>query len=48
MNRTNEKPFDCLVFNWRTEAEVYREIKDLSAEQQIEYFRRHAEAGPFA
>ncbi len=48
MTKTNETAFDCLAFKWKVETEVYREIKDLSLEQQIEYFQAHVEAGPFA
>jgi hypothetical protein len=48
MSQTTEKSFDCLAFKWKVEAEIYQEIKDLTPEQQIEYFRRHAQTGPFA
>ena len=48
MNQKPEKSFDCLAFKWKVEAEIYQEIKDLTAEQEIDYFRRHAETGPFA
>jgi hypothetical protein len=30
------------------QAEVYQEIKGQTPEEQIEYFHRHAETGPFA
>ena len=43
-----EKTFDCLAFKRKVQEEIYQEIKDQSPEQQIEYFRRHAETGPFA
>ena len=48
MSQTTEKSFDCLAFKWKVEAEIYQEIKDLTPEQQIEYFRHHAQSGPFA
>jgi hypothetical protein len=48
MSQTTEKSFDCLAFKWKVEAEIYQEIKDLTPEQQIEYFRHHAQTGPFA
>jgi O-phosphoseryl-tRNA(Cys) synthetase len=48
MSQTTEKSFDCLAFKWKVESEIYREIKDLTPEQQIEYFRHHAQTGPFA
>ncbi|MGD0011384.1 MAG: hypothetical protein ABSE93_22945 [Terriglobia bacterium] len=48
MSETTEKSFDCLAFKWKVQAEIYQEIKDQTPEQQIEYFRRHAQTGPFA
>jgi hypothetical protein len=48
MSQTTEKSFDCLAFKWKVQAEIYQEIKDQTPEQQIEYFRRHAQTGPFA
>ena len=48
MSQTTEKSFDCLAFKWEVQAEIYQEIKDQTPEQQIEYFRRHAQTGPFA
>ena len=48
MSETTEKSFDCLAFKWKVEGEIYQEIKDQTPEQQIEYFRRHAQTGPFA
>ncbi len=48
MNEITEKAFDCLAFKWKVETEIYQEIKDQTPEQQIEYFRHHAQTGPFA
>jgi hypothetical protein len=48
MSETTEKSFDCLAFKWKVENEIYQEIKDQTPEQQIEYFRHHAQTGPFA
>jgi hypothetical protein len=48
MSQMTDKPFDCLGFKWRVQAEVYQEIKDQTPEEQIDYFHRHADAGPFA
>ena len=48
MSATTEKAFDCLAFKWKVQAEIYQEIKDRTPEQQIEYFRHHAQTGPFA
>ena len=43
-----EKSFDCLAYKRKVQAEIYQEIKSQTPEQQIEYFRHHAETGPFA
>jgi hypothetical protein len=48
MSATTEKSFDCLAFKWKVQAEIYKEIKNQTPEQQIEYFRNHAQTGPFA
>ncbi len=48
MKAKDEKPFDCLAFKWKVQAEIYAEIKDKTPAQQIEYFHRRAETGPFA
>ena len=48
MSQTTEESFDCLAFKWKVQAEIYQEIKDQTPEQQIEYFRHHAQTGPFA
>ena len=48
MSQTTEKSFDCLAFKWKVGAEICQEIKDLTREQQIGYFRHHAQTGPFA
>jgi hypothetical protein len=45
--RKPEKGFDCIEFKRRAQAEIYQEIKGLSPEEEIEYFRRHVAAGPF-
>jgi len=34
--------FDCLAFKWDVQSRIYEEIKDLSPEEQIAYFRRRA------
>ncbi len=41
-----EKNFDCVEFKRKVQAEIYKEIKGLSPEQEIEYFRRRAATGP--
>jgi hypothetical protein len=42
------KSFDCVEFKRQAQARIYEEIKDLTSSEEIEYFRRMAENGPFA
>jgi hypothetical protein len=44
--RRTKKAFDCIEFKRKVQAEIYEEIKELSPEQEIEYFRRRAATGP--
>jgi len=37
--------FDCVEFKRKVQAEIYKEIKGLSPEQEIEYFHRRATTG---
>jgi hypothetical protein len=49
MKRHNtERGFDCIGFKRKVQAEIYEEIKGLSPEAEIEYFRRRAATGPLA
>ena len=41
------KTFNCLEYKDRVQAKIYEEIKDLSIEQQVAYFRKRAESGSF-
>lgn len=41
------KEFDCIEFKRQAQAEIYEEIKGLSPEEEIEYFRRRVATGPF-
>jgi len=41
------KGFDCVEFKRQAQAEIYKEIKGLSPDEEIEYFRRRVGAGPF-
>jgi hypothetical protein len=48
MNRSKrEKGFDCVVFKRQAQAKIYEEIKGLSPDEEIEYFRSRVAAGPF-
>ena len=43
---TKKKTFDCLEFKRRTQARIYKEIRDMTLDEQLEYFRLRAENGP--
>ena len=45
--RKPAKTFDCIEFKRQAQAEIYQEIKGLSPEEEMEYFRRQVAAGPF-
>jgi len=47
-NQTNDKPFDCIEYKRRVQEGIYEKIKDMTPQEEIEYFRRGAETGPFA
>lgn len=39
------REFDCVEFKNRAQAEIYEEIKSLSPEEEIDYFRQRSESG---
>jgi hypothetical protein len=39
------KSFDCVEFKREAQAEIYEEIKDLTSEEQLEYFRKSGRSG---
>ena len=42
------KTFDCVEMKREIQERIHLETKDLSREELIDYFHRHAETGPFA
>jgi len=42
-----DKEFKCVDFKRETQMQIYREIKNLTPEAEIEYFRRKAESSVF-
>jgi hypothetical protein len=44
--RKPEKGFDCVGFKRKAQREIYEEIKGLSPEEEIEYFRCRAAESP--
>jgi len=47
-SKKSEKLFDCVEFKRQAQLRIYEKIKDMSPAEEIEYFRRQAESGPFA
>lgn len=45
-SRPKKKTFDCIAFKRRVQKEIYEEIKGLSRQEQIAYFRRAALSDP--
>ena len=41
-----KKSFDCIAFKRQAQAEIYEDIKNLSPDEELEYFRKQAETGP--
>ncbi len=48
MKKKTDKKFDALAFKRDAQSRIYEEIKNLSPEEQIAYFRHRVEAGPFS
>ena len=49
MNPTRvETSFDCLESKDRVQEEIYQEIRDLTHQEQIEYYERSARTRPLA
>lgn len=46
MKQAKSKPaIDCVALKRRAQAKIYADTKDMSASEQIEYFRRRAASG---
>ena len=43
-----KKSFDCIAHKRKSQNEIYEAIKDMSPQEQIEYFRKRAESGPLS
>ena len=43
--RKVKKEFDCVEFKRSAQARIYEEIKNLSPEEEIAYFRKAAQTG---
>ena len=42
------KAFDCIEMKRRAQARIYERIKDMTPEEEIDYFDRAARSGPLA
>ena len=40
-----EKTFDCIEYKRRVQLRIYEDIKNLTPQEEIEYFRKKAEEG---
>lgn len=40
-----DKDFDCLEFKQQTQEKIAQDIKSLSPQEQIQYFRQKADSG---
>ena len=45
--KKSEKTFDCIAFKREAQLQIFEEIKDLSREDEMAYFHKKAETGPF-
>ena len=43
--KTTEKTFDCIAFKRTAQMAIYEEIKSMSHDEELNYFRSHAEKG---
>ena len=43
-----KKKFDVLEWKDKVQRKIYEEIKDMTWEEEIEYFKKSVENGPFA
>jgi hypothetical protein len=43
---TTTKNFDCIAFKRAAQLAIYEEIKNMTREEQLAYFRNRAESGP--
>ena len=47
MKQTSKK-FDCVEFKRKAQERIYEKIRDMSWEEEIDYFSRSAETGPLS
>ena len=45
--KSTKRYLDCVAMKRRIQAKIYAEIKDMTREQELEYWRKGAERGPW-
>jgi hypothetical protein len=43
--KRKNKTFDCISYKHEVQSKIYEETRNMTPEEQIEYFRRRAEEG---
>ena len=43
-----KKDFDCIEMKNKIQEQVYEEIKNLTSEEEIAYYKKSVETGPFS
>lgn len=46
MTNQTDKDFDCISFKRQVQEQIFEEIKDLTIDEQVDYFSRRAQEGP--
>lgn len=47
MNQPSKKEFDCIAVKREAQKRIYEETKDMTPQQQIEYFRKAVQRSRF-
>lgn len=47
MNQSNKKEFDCIAMKREAQDHIYDQIKNMTHEQQIEYFHKAVKSSRF-
>lgn len=48
MNQQSKKEFDCIAMKREAQTRIYEEIKNMTPQQQIEYFRNAVHTSQFS
>jgi hypothetical protein len=46
-SKSKKRYFDCIAIKRQAQEQIYEDIKGLSPEEEIEYFRKAVNASPF-